>query len=220
MSQARPRRRQKIVDAKFQLGLGLHLIGWLYLYVVLFAVGANLPAIKSIFASDISEPDYVDAMLALRGFSRFVVVPLALTFLAMAGHAIVVTHRIAGPVYRMKMVLRQVAAGELPPSVRFRDHDYLKDLAEEATTALAALRDHRQRTQRMNAETSEALRRVLQAAKDGADAARLAALAQEALEAAERVDRMVALPEPPTAHAAPAAAESAPAPAPADAPVA
>ena len=76
MGKQKFRRKQKVTDAKFQLELGLHLVGWLYLYIVITAVAINLPALKSLLSADIADPEYVEAVLAVRSFSRFVLVPL------------------------------------------------------------------------------------------------------------------------------------------------
>lgn len=192
MAQKRYRRTQKIVDAKFQLRLGLHLIGWLYLYVVVVAVAVNLPALKALLLSGGTDADYVEAIMAVRNFSRFVLVPLVVTFLAMAGHAIVLTHRIAGPMYRVKVVLREMAQRRFPERVTFRTKDFLHDVAEEMTTTTQALREDQQRMLRMNDETRTAARRLADLLRSGADPELLAALADETVAATERLERHLA----------------------------
>ena len=189
------RRKQKITDARFQLEVGLHLVGWLYLYIVVTAVAINIPALKSLLSADVADPEYVEAVLAVRSFSRFVLIPLVVTFVAMAFHAVLLTHRIAGPMYRVKAVLQQIARREYPERVTFRTKDFLHDVAVEMTTTVQALREDQLRMQRMNGETSEAAQRLVEAAEAGVDRAAMAAIAREILEAAERLDRHVAPPE-------------------------
>jgi methyl-accepting chemotaxis protein len=192
MGQQRHRRSQKIVDARFQLRLGLHLIGWLYVYVVVVAVAVNLPALKALILADATEAEYVEAILAVRNFSRFVLLPLVLTFVAMAGHAVVLTHRIAGPMYRVKVVLRDMAQRRFPERVTFRAKDFLQDVAEEMTTTTQALREDQQRMLRMNGETKSALERLLEVANAGGSAEELAEIADEALVAASDMERHIA----------------------------
>jgi len=189
------RRKQKITDAKFQLELGLHLVGWLYLYIVIAAIAINIPALSSLLSADIADPEYVEAVLAVRSFSRFVLIPLVVTFIAMAFHAVLLTHRIAGPMFRVKAVLQQMARREFPELVKFRTKDFLHDVAVEMTTTVQALREDQLRVQRMNGETSEAAQRLVEAAEAGADRASIAAIAREVMEASERLDRHVAPPE-------------------------
>ncbi len=192
MSSQRPRRRQKIVDAKFQLGLGFQLVGFIYLYVVLFAVAANASSLASIFVADIEDPAYAESVIALRGFAQFIVLPLVLTFVVTALHAVLITHRIAGPIHRAKAVLRDMARRRFPAEVRFRDKDFLQDLGEEMTVTLTALREDQARVRRMNEETALAARTLVVAAESGVAADRLESLAHAVLDAAERLDRHVA----------------------------
>ena len=192
MGQQRYRRSQKIVDAKFQLELGLHLIGWLYLYVVVVAVAVNLPALKALAFSDASEAQYIEAIQAVRNFSRFVLVPLVITFIAMAIHAILLTHRIAGPMYRVKAVLKDMAQRRFPESVTFRTKDFLHDVAEEMTVTSQALREDQARMLRMNDETMDAARRLAEMARTGVDREQLVTIADEVVATAEQLQRHVA----------------------------
>lgn len=45
--------------------------------------------------------------------------------------AILVSHKIAGPLVRIKRALRQLASGDYNFVVKLREHDQLKDVAEE-----------------------------------------------------------------------------------------
>jgi nitrogen fixation/metabolism regulation signal transduction histidine kinase len=49
------------------------------------------------------------------------------------------THRIAGPAYRLGMVLKDVARGKLNGTVKFRNNDELKELEEIGSEMLAGL---------------------------------------------------------------------------------
>ena len=52
---------------------------------------------------------------------------LAVTFLI----SIFLSHRIAGPVYRMRKVFEAARSGPLPQSVKFRKDDHFNELAQE-----------------------------------------------------------------------------------------
>ena len=47
------------------------------------------------------------------------------------------SHKIAGPVHRLKRALREFRAGDFDQVIRFRKRDELHDLAEEVTKTLA-----------------------------------------------------------------------------------
>jgi len=49
------------------------------------------------------------------------------------------SHRIAGPVHRLKKILRQIADGDLTVRVIQRKHDHLQDLTKEINIAVATL---------------------------------------------------------------------------------
>jgi methyl-accepting chemotaxis protein len=58
---------------------------------------------------------------------------------------IVVTHRLVGPAYRLKMLLREVRNGHLRVEGRLRKHDELQDLFEEFTAMVLSLRAAQER---------------------------------------------------------------------------
>jgi len=201
MASSRIRRRQKLVDARFQFQLGTHLVGWLYLYVVVVAVAVNLPALKALLFADGDDARFVEAMHAVRSFSSFVLVPLVLTFLVMAVHAILLTHRIAGPIFRVKAALGEIAQRRFPESVTFRDRDFLKDVAEELTATSQALREDQERMRRMNAETKAAAQRLVELARTGIEREHLVVVATDVLAATERLERHLAVDADPDADA-------------------
>jgi general secretion pathway protein G len=68
--------------------------------------------------------------------------PIAITVLTVAvAHAVWISHRIAGPLYRFRRVFEQMATGDLTPRVRIREGDYLTAEAAAFDAALASLRE-------------------------------------------------------------------------------
>lgn len=135
------RRRQFLVDPEVQIGVSTHLIGWIYVYFLLFAVVANSSALFQMMAAETRGAAWEAAFDQIRAFARFVVVPMGLTFVAMAIHAVFLTHRLAGPIVRYKKALRDIAAHRLPSPITVREKDYFRDLADEMNAAVSALRE-------------------------------------------------------------------------------
>ena len=77
MSQPKYKRREIMVDSKLQLGLAMNLIGWLYFYVVAFALVANAPAIWDVLTAPETDTAYYDAVQRMQWFTQFTVIPLA-----------------------------------------------------------------------------------------------------------------------------------------------
>jgi signal transduction histidine kinase len=67
----------------------------------------------------------------LIGFGQLVLFNLA---------AVIVSHRIAGPLYRLQRHLKAVAAGSEPADVRFRNGDLYQELAEACNELMARMR--------------------------------------------------------------------------------
>jgi hypothetical protein len=57
---------------------------------------------------------------------------------------IVVTHRLVGPAYRLKQLLRQVSDGRIQPAGSLRKHDELQDVFEVFQQMLGSLRTARE----------------------------------------------------------------------------
>ena len=71
-----------------------------------------------------------------------------LVFVAVSGavillQAVRVSHRIAGPAYRITMSLRRIREGDLDFTVRLRKGDHLTEVADELNSVLAKLRADR-----------------------------------------------------------------------------
>jgi methyl-accepting chemotaxis protein len=107
-------------------------------------------------------------LLALhaRFWPAFTVV--AATFIA---HQLIVSHRIAGPLYRIRQVLRSLARGELPPEVRLRKRDMLTEEADELNALISAWRVRAQRASESLARVRGAARQLELAQGEGASAA-------------------------------------------------
>ena len=128
MSAAENRRRTRIVDRQFQLGLAVR---FLLVLTILFAVGIALAFAPSYYvlatANDLKSLDSAAAeFLVLH--KRLL--PAAL--LSLAGiffYAILFTQRIAGPLHRINAILRALIDDRDPPVVKFRSNDYFQPTA-------------------------------------------------------------------------------------------
>jgi len=135
------RRRTRIVDRKFQLGLAVRL---LLVLTILFAAGLLLAFAPSYYilatTNDLKslEPAAAEFLVLNKRLLPAALISLAGIFL----YAIFFSHRIAGPLYRINTVLRALIEDRDPPVVKFRDDDYfqptadlLKELSEKMRAA-------------------------------------------------------------------------------------
>jgi len=128
LSTVENRRRTRIVDRQFQLGLAVRL---LLVLTALSAAGIALAFAPSVYILATTN----DLKSLEPAAAEFLVLHQRLwpaAFLSFAGifvYAIFFSHRIAGPVYRINAVLRALIDGRDPPVVKFRDGDYFQPTA-------------------------------------------------------------------------------------------
>ena len=140
MGAAEDRRRTRFVDRQFQLGLALRL---LLVLTILFAVGLLLAFAPSYYVlattNDLKslEPAAAEFLVLHKRLLPAAILSLAGIFI----YAIYFSHRIAGPLYRINAILRELIEDRDPSIVKFRDDDYfqptaalLKELSEKMRT--------------------------------------------------------------------------------------
>lgn len=123
------RRRTKLVDRRFQLGLAGRIAA---VILILFIVGILVVFAPSVYGlltgADLSElqPAAQEFLVLHRRIWPAVLLVLVGAF----AHAVYFSHRIAGPIYRINAVLRMLLRGEYPKHVTLRKGDYFHDTAE------------------------------------------------------------------------------------------
>ena len=139
-------RKQKLINGKLQLKLTLWVVGvatlsmlfqFVILYMAVSKIGTELPHDSQIFFQSLPETLF-------RSFLASLSICLSITFVA----GILLTHRIAGPIYRFTQFLKGVNLGQHPDICRIRANDELKDFCALLNETTAPLRDmHHQDTE-------------------------------------------------------------------------
>ena len=121
------RRRQVVVDRPFQRSLCLHGVGLGLLALVAMSAGIFVPLLWKLDAGvPGAGADTDSAVVMVYMHERFwLVAGICLVLVALG--ALRLSHRIAGPLVRYKRNLRLLAQGRLPPPLRTRRRDYLKE---------------------------------------------------------------------------------------------
>ena len=65
--------------------------------------------------------------------------PLSVVFVLLALHSVFFSHRIAGPLYRLRSIFKAVGEGNLSISVKIRESDYLHKEAESLNAMILSL---------------------------------------------------------------------------------
>lgn len=93
------------------------------------------------------------------------------------------SYRFAGPEFRLKRIIQEMAAGQYPRRVALRKDDFLKGLAESLVVLAQTLREHRQedadRLAELQGKVEECTNHIRSGAPPGVVMAQLEALAQQ-----------------------------------------
>lgn len=141
MAMQKERRHSVIASGRTQVRLTMQFVAYVYCYLVVFSLLANLSAIGEVVSPSGDEATYVAAVDRLNVFVEVFVLPLAITFVIMSLHGVLISQRLAGPVYRIKEVLKGVAHRDLARDVRIRDVDFFHDLCEEMNQMIGRVRE-------------------------------------------------------------------------------
>lgn len=129
MNPTMSRRKSRLVDRQFQIGLAWRM---LLVFLLFFFLGIFLVFAPSMFGLltgetlESLEPAANEFLVLHQRVWPAVVIVL----LGMFAYTIVVSHRIAGPIYRINDVLRRMIGGEFPETVSFRKGDYFQETAD------------------------------------------------------------------------------------------
>lgn len=129
MTTPRTRRRIRMVDRRYQLGMAWRM---LLAFLLFFAIGIFLVFAPSMFGllvgADLEElePAGREFLILHRRIWPAVLFVLAGVF----AYTALFSHRIAGPIYRINAVLQAMLRGEYPKSVTLRKADHFHETAE------------------------------------------------------------------------------------------
>ncbi|MEW6719080.1 MAG: hypothetical protein AB1346_01375 [Thermodesulfobacteriota bacterium] len=126
------------MDRTFQFGLAFR---FLLILTLLFLAGVLLVFAPSFYAlATTQEPEALEpAATELLVLHERIWPGLLLSFGGIFIYALVFSHRIAGPVYRIDETLRKLLRDEYPEKVTFREGDYFQPTAELLTELSAKL---------------------------------------------------------------------------------
>ena len=134
----RHKRRKKLIKPGLQMRVIGAFFGAACIAVVLSMIMLNRAVLT------ISDKVTVDEAALATEWSGILMSNMLVTFAVLApiliGIGILVTFRIAGPLYRFEVFLKQVAAGEKPEPCRIRAGDELHDFCELLNTVTEPLR--------------------------------------------------------------------------------
>ena len=129
------RRSQLVILPAMQRRLVLHAVRWPLLVIlaaaILVGIGCEIVAVQAAEA-EVALPGLLWLAVAAGGF-------LVVAVAVILSQALVLSHRIAGPVYRLLDAMERVSQGEKGFRVTLREKDFLPEAADKFNEMLAAL---------------------------------------------------------------------------------
>ena len=133
------KRRKYFIEKKFQTKYLLLTILLLVTYTFVFLIILFAPYILTLYF-DNPLVEKADASRTLLILHRNIWPAIGIVIILFAILSIFVTHKIAGPLYRLKNILSLITQGNLDVKVKLRKGDDLKDLAEHVNMLVDELR--------------------------------------------------------------------------------
>jgi methyl-accepting chemotaxis protein len=133
------KRRKFFIDKKLQTKYILLTMVMLLFYTMALVFVLFIPYILPLELGA-TMGEQVDAARMLLSLHKTVWPAIGVVIVVTGVMTIFVSHGVAGPVYRFKKVLAEVAAGNLNINITLRKHDDLKDLADAMNAVIAELR--------------------------------------------------------------------------------
>ncbi len=136
---AQYKRKKYFIDKQLQTKYLVLTILMLVVYTLLFVVILIFPYILAL-SFDVPLAEQTEAAKTLLILHGSIWPALGIVILIMSGVSVLITHKMAGPVYRFKQTLAEISNGNLDISIKLREKDDLKDLAEEFNKVIGDLR--------------------------------------------------------------------------------
>ncbi len=122
-------RRKLLVEPKIQLAVGGTTMLLLIAYgaIVVFSVIYSISEFMDLLPATPLNAELKSRILA----APYPVWPVILVIVLLAGlQAVALSHRVAGPTFRFRRAIREMAAGKYQQPLTLRKHDYLKEVAD------------------------------------------------------------------------------------------
>jgi methyl-accepting chemotaxis protein len=146
------RRRKLFIDRPVQGAIARRItLHWILFFFILFF---TLPFWRLCYRADLSAPF---STLLLQGLAETapVFVLLLATLPMFIWDTVKLSHRFAGPMYRLQKALQDLAAGDEPSPIRLRKGDFWKDVADDFNAMLDRLAREESEERRLAVEETD-----------------------------------------------------------------
>ena len=119
------RRKKFLINYKLQLGILLTSLSYVGGLTLVVSVSLFAPLILKLRDADPDSTEAADAALRILYLHETYWLPVLFALVAIALHSVAASHRIAGPLYRIRRICEAMRSGQLPKPVKLRKGDSL-----------------------------------------------------------------------------------------------
>lgn len=129
-------RRRRFLISRLQVNILLNLV--VYGFAIIMGIGTLvfLPSALELHNPDLSIAERAKASSIFLAMDVRIWPAVSVICLVIGAHAVLLTHRIVGPLYRFQMVIQAVLGGELSMRARIRKRDMLHAEADQLNELL------------------------------------------------------------------------------------
>jgi methyl-accepting chemotaxis protein len=188
------RRKKQVVNRRLQLRFAMVCIAYALAFASILGLVFFLPPMIQLQTGDPYSPQTLqaaDRFLFLHGNFWPVVL---ISLIAIGLHAIRLSHRLAGPLYRYKRIFRSLKEGKIPEAIHPRRGDYLLEETAALNQMLDALRVRLSEFREDQAQINESIREIAGLAEKGKKkeaSKRIAEVTERGQDLVDRLDRFV-----------------------------
>ncbi len=175
-------RRQFIVNRPLQERLIAQMLGYGLLMGGIVASVLLVPPILQLARTDQDESQLIESATVLLYLDTRLWLIVGVCVVVLGVHALLTSHRIAGPLYRLSVMHASLTRGEIPRAVRCRARDFLQTEIQSAQAMADALRTHISGAQ----QAADTLREAVTSLESDLDNAGHSASAIDAIHRAEQ----------------------------------
>lgn len=163
------KRRNYLIDKSFQL----RYMAMVAIFMVFISIGAGCLIYFTTWITLIEKlGDKAPLDIVFADLNKIILVRIVLLVLASICLSAIITmfivHRVAGPLFRVKLTMRQIGKGVIPAGkVKFRTRDELQDLAEAVNEAVCKIEEVREKNLKVIEEASGYAERLIGLLKFG-----------------------------------------------------
>lgn len=151
------RRRKFIVNRELQISLLRNSFLYVLLFVAVIGVVFFVPLLAELTESESASERTLQVGNQIRYLYTYFWPAVILAMILIFLHSVRASHKVAGPLYRFKLVLEALKEGEISSPISIRKGDYLQQEADLINQVLESLRQNLEGLQQSEVQLNQAL---------------------------------------------------------------